>query len=187
MLKLEKVAIVPAVIIFVLVGALIGFGVYGHAVFNPPYLRLILNIIFITLISVAVAALSARSFLRDGSLNILLIGSGLLISGLTALSAGVAATLLSANANFTIFAVGMFLSSITLAFSTVYFATSAPKVVTNRKVVLSLAYVLAAISITVLTTLVILGVTPAFLNEAGTTPLREFVLGVSAVSLFSAA
>ena len=179
-MKLEKVAIVPVVIIVVLVGLLIGFGFY-HAVFNPPYLRLILNIIFITSIGFAVAFLSARSFLRHGSLNILLIGSGLLISGLTALASGAAATLLSANANFTIFAVGMFFSSITLVFSTVFFVTSTPKVVVNRKIVLSIAYMLAAISVTVLTALVILKVTPAFVTEAGTTPLRSFVLGVSAV------
>ena len=79
-------------------------------VYNPKYLLLILNTIFIAGTGIIVTVISARSYLKDGSINILLLGSATLIAALVALIAGWL-SILSSNQNVTIYDSGFMVSS----------------------------------------------------------------------------
>src|SRR5512136_1666916 len=64
------------------------FGVSESAVFNPPYLLVILNLIFWTGATAAIAYISARTFLYDGSLTVLLISVSVIILGVSVILSG---------------------------------------------------------------------------------------------------
>ncbi len=74
------------VVIAILMGSLAFFDA-GGPVYNPPYLAFILTLVFVLLIDIAVAVVSARAYLRSGSLNIVLLGAAILITGLSTMFA----------------------------------------------------------------------------------------------------
>jgi hypothetical protein len=98
--------VIPVASLAIFIVLVAAFNLFSGGISNPPSLLLSLNLIFITGTNVGVGLLSARSYLRNGSSNILTLSCGLLISGLAALFAGWASTF-STNANVTIFNIGI--------------------------------------------------------------------------------
>ncbi len=57
-------------------------------IFDPPWLLIVLNTLFVMGLCLLIAGLCFRSFLRGGFLNVLLLGCGVLAFGLTSFAAG---------------------------------------------------------------------------------------------------
>jgi signal transduction histidine kinase len=160
---------------------LVAFGNNIKIAYNPPYLRLILNAIFISATNIFVAIVSVRSFLRYGHISFALLSGALVASGLAAfISGGVSGV--PTDATFTVFNVGFLLSSIMQAFAAVYLSAASPasKVSSNRKIIVTLIILLPVVILSVITVLSVFGLTPPFIDQTGaTTDLRQFVIGLS--------
>jgi PAS domain S-box len=174
----EKIGL-AVVIGFLVVIILAAFGRLESGTFNPPYLVLILNIVFIAISDIIVAAISARSFLRYGQIGFLLLTGALVIDGTTSVFAGWAAGI-SANANFTIFNVGMLLASMVQIFAVIYLSASlTARLPSKRKILLTIVLFASVFSIVALTILTLLGYTAAFFFQEALSPLGRFVLGLA--------
>jgi PAS domain S-box-containing protein len=57
-------------------------------VYEPPFLLLLMNTVFIGIISIVIASITSRVYTKSGSVSIILIGSGLLIFGLGSIVTG---------------------------------------------------------------------------------------------------
>jgi signal transduction histidine kinase len=151
--------------------------------FNPPYLRLILNAVFISATNIFVAVVSIRSFLRHGEISFALLSGALVASGLSAFLSGLLSPI-DTNANFTLFNIGFLLSSVMQAFGAIYLSAAAPtsKLVSNRKIAITAMLAFPIIVLTLSTALALLGLAPAFIDAAGaSTDLRQFVVGLTFV------
>ena len=173
-----KVGLVPAVALAAVMWLLILFDLFSQYTFDPPYLQFILNLLFITGTGVAVAVISGKSYLNDGSPNILLLGCAVLVSALTAFFSGWAST--SANANITVFNIGIFVSSC-LQLSAAYATIRAQEInwFINRKITLTVFYIACIAFVIALTMSSVLGLIPPFFMANGPTMLSEVVLGIS--------
>lgn len=88
---LSRIESLPVLLAILCFGILAGAGPElrsSRYVFEPPWLLLVLNTVFITGLGVLITALCFRSFLRGGFLNVLLLGCGVLAFGLTSLISG---------------------------------------------------------------------------------------------------
>jgi signal transduction histidine kinase len=151
--------------------------------FNPPYLRLVLNAVFISATNIFVAVVSIRSFLRHGEISFALLSGALVASGLSAFLSGLLSPI-DTNANFTLFNIGFLISSIMQAFGAIYLSAAAPtsKIVSNRKTAITIMLAFPIIVLTLSTVLALLGLSPMFINAAGaSTDLRQFVVGLTFV------
>jgi signal transduction histidine kinase len=177
----HNAGLITVIGLIVLILFLVALGNSEQGTFNPPYLRLILNAIFISATNIFVAIVSVRSFLRHGQISFALLSGALVASGSAAfLSGGVSG--ISTNASFTIFNIGFLISSIMQAFGAVYISAASPasKVYSSRKIIISLILLLSISSVALVTALSVLGLTPPFITQNGdTTDLRQFVVGLS--------
>jgi two-component system sensor kinase FixL len=173
-----KVGLVPAVALATVMWLVIILNLFPAFTLNPPYLQFILNMLFITGTGFAVAFISGKSYLNDGSPTLLLLGCAVLISALTAFFAGWASS--SANANTTIFNIGILVSS--------FFQLSAAYVMRynkeierffNRKITLGILYIACLVFVIILTVSSVLNLIPPFFIADGPTLLSELVLGIS--------
>lgn len=180
-----KVGLLPVIILAVATFLLITFNPFASYAFDPPYLQPILNLVFITCIGVAIAAISGKSYLKDGSPNILLIGCAVLISGFTGIFAGWAST--SANVNMTIYSIGIFVSScFQLAAAHVTVNKEEINWFNKRQITLAVFYASSILSVIIVAVVAVLGLLPAFHTEYGLTLLSESVLVFAfAFSIFS--
>ena len=69
--------VIAAIIVIIAVLAILDI----RTVFEPPLLLFILNTLFISIMSFVVASISARNYLKRGSLSFLLLGCGVLAVG----------------------------------------------------------------------------------------------------------
>jgi len=172
----EKIGL--AVVIGFLVVIALGkvFGYLEIGTFNPPNLVLMLNILFIAVADIAVAAISAKSFLRYGQVSFLLLTGALTIDGVVAALAGWAAGF-SGNANFTIFNMGMLIASIIQVFGVIYLSASlTAKLRHNRKIWITLTLLAAILSVVALTIVASLDLMPPFFMQNGLSSLGGFVI-----------
>ena len=72
-----------AVFILVLLVGLFFASGFSQSIFNPSYLAFVLQLFFVFGIGMAVAFVSAKSYIQTGALNILLLGNAVLISSLS--------------------------------------------------------------------------------------------------------
>ena len=158
------------------------------AVFEPPLLLPVLNMLFVSVVSFAVAYISAKCYLTTGLPNVLLLGCGVLTFGTANLIAGWLITFTgSPNINVTIHNIGALLGSL---FHAVGAMLPLPEIATGkvskrRKFGVVLVYlgVLAFIGLVAIASLRE-AIPPFFMQGLGPTPLRQGVLG-SAVALFA--
>ncbi len=80
--RLKRLGLIPVLVITILIVLLL-LAYLGGPVYNQPDLALLLQLIFVLAISLLVAFVSARAFLRSGLMNVLLLGVALLISGIS--------------------------------------------------------------------------------------------------------
>ncbi|MHB0999241.1 MAG: PAS domain S-box protein [Armatimonadota bacterium] len=182
--KMKRAGFILVVAFAILVGFLAIVGV-GGPVLEPSYLALVFHIVFVFGASIAIAVVSARGYLRSGSLNVALLGASLLISGLAstisiwALVPGIWPTLLINEAiaigNIGIL-IGAFVQFLSAVVTWSAFGTTD---VERRKAILVTIYFISLLSIAILVNLAALGLTPIFLTPAGPTPVRMVILVTS--------
>jgi signal transduction histidine kinase len=150
-------------------------------VFDPPYLQFILQAIFVLASSIVITIASARAYLGSGSLNILLLGSAVFISGLASTVASWAVNL-SANEAAIIGNIGILISSFVMLLSAIVTLIGTNAVDNaNRKKVLVAVYLSAPILFGFVSAFAAFNLMPVFLSATGPTSVRLVVLAVSIV------
>jgi PAS domain S-box-containing protein len=154
----------------------------SHAAYESPFLLTTLNFVFLTLASLLVAVLVGRSFLAQGTPDLLLLGCGVLSWGVSGtigsalLMHGVNATVTVHN---TLAAVAAFCQLAGVAFF-----RGPRQRMPMPGLTLALAYVATLAVAWLVSMLTIEGMTPLFFVQGqGGTPIRNLVLG-SAVIMF---
>jgi PAS domain S-box-containing protein len=147
-------------------------------VFNPPYLLFVLNIAFWSSATVAVTYISAKSFLKDDSITILLLSVSMILLGVSIIISG----WVSNFSNDYSFAIGNFcpfVASIILVLSGVFLFLGKQKTgIPQRRTLLASAYISTIIFIAIITAITLLGFMPHFW-ASGPTQLRQTVLGLT--------
>jgi PAS domain S-box-containing protein len=178
--KLILLGAIPAAILALFTVLVVAFDLFSGTVSSPPNLLLALNLIFITGTNVTVALLSARSYLKNRSLNVLALGCGLLLSGLAALFAGWA-TGFSSNAGVTIYNIGLLFAGGAQFLGGLQTLRGNPSSTIGGEKGLLIAAYSATIAFSVLVSAIAVdGLFPEFFTSAGPTLLREIVLGMAA-------
>lgn len=156
-------------------------------VFEPRFLLPVLNTLFIGIVPIAVAYLAARVYIKTGASGFLLMGCGMLIFGLSAISAGWFVMMPGGpNITVTIHNSGAFLSGMFHAVGALWGLSG--RISLSRRGKEKWSVVGAYGSIVVVVFLFSLasfaGLVPQFfVQRSGPTPLRQFVLA-GAVSLY---
>jgi len=165
---LTKLGLAFVVVIAFVIVLLITFSIKGP-IFEPPYLGFLLQSIFVLGSSIAIALVSARAYLNSGSLNVLLLGSAILISGLASTTAGWAVAL-SANESATIGNIGVFVSSFTILVSAIFTLSGIGSNGSgNRKSTLITTYIISLLVILTVALLADFDLTPIFATQIGPT------------------
>jgi hypothetical protein len=149
-------------------------------VFEPPYLLLVLNGVFITLALCLVAFISAKGYVVGGSNILLLMGTGMLALGLTSLIAGLIRPL-GANQNVTVYNIGAMFAGLLQAASALLTFSGTPSRSRTRGIVKLVSSYAGAVIFTILVSIATLleAFPPFFVEGVGPTPLRQAVLGTS--------
>jgi PAS domain S-box-containing protein len=184
MAKSTTLAVIPILAIAFALAVAIIFNI-TEPIFEPPYLILIANTIFLTGTSIVVAVISARSYLNGAPSNILMLGCAFLINGLAAVIAGWFFSF-SVNFTVTIYNSCTLLSAI-LQFANVVFSRRGEvlaKVLALKKTSLrfkhATAYVLSVLAVFLITALTYYGFIPIFFKDnIGATPVGITVLATS--------
>ncbi len=171
---LLRLGATPLVALASLIFLMLIFGMQGP-MFNPPYLLLILNGVFLTGVNLFVAGISAKSYLNFGYRNILFLGSSLVISGLVSIISGWA-TNFDVNFAVTVFNVGMLVFAVLQLASVILTPNTFSVEVAGLKRKLLFAYSLAIAFVVVLSAISWLNWMPMFFAPTGTTPIRQLVL-----------
>ena len=182
----RRLAAIPVPAFIALIAILVMLDM--RVIFEPPLLLPVLNTVLISVIAILVAYLSARSYLKTGSLNLLLLGSGVLAFG----SANqVAGWLLGApggaNISLTIDNTGVLFASVfhLVGAASTWAAVASEKASRRRKSKVVIAYLGVLVFTAVLTMAVLQGAFPPFFIQGiGPTLFRQEVLG-TAVALFA--
>ncbi len=138
-------------------------------VLNSPDLIIALNFLFLTFSNLFVAAISGKSFLKYGSLNVLLLSCALIISGLVSFIGSLTEPV-TMNFGVTIQDLGLFTSAglqVMSAIVTLTSTSSSEKV--QRKLALSAAYTITIAFVLFLTLMAFLNLLPTFFMSEGTT------------------
>ena len=181
--KLAALLLLPAYLLAIAIFASIGFtGVFESRILLP-----ICNTLFIGLIPIAFAGMSARVFLVSGSRSFLLMGCGILTFGLSAILASLWVTLPDGpNMNVTIYNSGVLVAGIFQVISgmLLLFDRNSPAIGGKRNRPVMLAYSGVVILTLLFSLATVSGLVPRFfIQGTGPTPLRQFVL-ISAMNIF---
>ena len=178
----RRFGVVLPLVLLVIIAVVSAFGIGEEFIFNPLGLILVLHTIFLTVIGIIVATVSARSYLRQGNLSILLLGTAVLMLGFAALLGGA----LLSNYGTIINNISICVSSAVQVLSAVVaFIVLMPSQPARRKTTLAAAYLGVVAFIAALTAVTFSGVMPVFFTPQGPTLIRTTVLGVT-VFLFAA-
>jgi PAS domain S-box-containing protein len=181
--------IITTSVIFALIAAIFYFDIFLPRdisfVFDPPLLLPILNGIFVSIASFAVAYFSMKSYLADGMISLLFLGSGSISLGVTNLATGWLMHIPGGqNLNVTLFNCGAMIAGLLHFVGAVITTVKESKKSRpgTRKILLVLAYSAAAWVILLLGFLSFKGVLPRFyLPYIGPTLIRQFVLGTALI------
>lgn len=184
--RLKSVGLAPVVAMAAIIGFLTVFG-QGYGTFNIPALSLGLQLVFVLGTGIAVAYVSARAYNQSGSLNIVLLGTALLISGMAStvslwtLTPNVPPTL-TPNEAVTIGNLGIMIAAFVLFLSGIAVLIDTRSVEPERRrFVLTVSYVGGLVLVMLITILASSDVLPAFLTSGGPTVLRIVVLTTSVI------
>jgi signal transduction histidine kinase/PAS domain-containing protein len=183
-ISIRRAGLLPVLGLALSIGTMFLFNLGEGPVFVSPDLLLALNTLFLTGSGALISVISARSYLKDGSTSLLLLGMATAAGGAAAAIAGWAAGI-SVNDNVGIFNSGFLISGGLQLLSAVVTTTGAtsfePK---NRRTILALGYLGAVGSVAVVSALIFLGLSPQFYGPAGMTLTRQWV--IFTVTLFFA-
>lgn len=178
-------------VFFVFVLTLVLAAVNIKASFVSPLLLLVLNVLFISLVSFVSAALAAVSFMRTGSWPVLWFGSGALTLGIASTLGGFLSVATTYDQAVTAHNTGALLASVlnlAVAFLVSKQVAPHPENQTDRQLTLTQVYLgpmVVLVAVVVLDALNL--VPPFFVPGSGPTQLRELVLGTAVFLYFVAA
>jgi len=161
---------------------MLALGLRGHYVFNPPYLLLILSIVFYFLVTPTVTYISAKAYLTTGSLTLLFISLAFVIGVPFAIAGSITSS--SPNLSVTTAALGLLVSSFFqfIAASQASFG-SVSLGSENRRSKLILSFIGVLFLNVLIISLALLGVFPAFFVQlVGATFIDKIFYG--AIILF---
>jgi PAS domain S-box-containing protein len=181
----------PIFVLIIITGLLLIYD-YGGPVFEPSYLGFALHLIFVFIMGIILAIVSSRAFLVSGSVNVLLLGIATLISGTLLVIAqwGITPSLgltLSANQAVTIANIGILIASI-LLFSSAILAWIGKGSIWHKgqlKLVMGLSILAAIVLVLIVVVTSLTDVWPLFFTSSGATILRQVVLALSVILLFT--
>lgn len=157
-----------------------------EVVFEQPFIAFSLQIIFVLGTSIAIAIISAKSYVNSGAVNVLLLGSAILVSGIASTVSfwtltSIISPTLTANEVFTIDNLGLLFSSTILLASAITTVTGfGLSVAVHRKLVLLLTYGLCLFGVGVLSWTAAFDLMPVFLSTNGPTFLGTSIVLVAA-------
>jgi PAS domain S-box-containing protein len=175
-------------VLLIAIAVFFALGLGEAFIFNPAGLILVLHTVFLAVIGIIVAIVSARSYLSQGNLSILLLGTAVLMFAVVALvgailTFGLAPLLdrvLLSNFGTIINNISTCVSSAVQVLSAIAaFIVLMPSQHARRKTTLAAAYVGVVAFIAALTALTFSGIMPVFITSQGPTLLRTTVLGVT--------
>jgi PAS domain S-box-containing protein len=173
--------LLPVVTLIGLIFSILVFDFSTAFVVNPPYLLLTLNLIFWTIGTLAIAFISLKSYLKDGSLTILLLSSSIIIFGLSVIISGWVGTF-SGPLSVAISNPCLLVASVLQVLSSVLSFRERSEIrISNRKKLLTIAYISPIIFVVINTIFILLGYYPNFFTAAGPTLLRQVVLGTTVI------
>src|SRR5208283_617809 len=190
MVQIKRIATIPVIVLVLSITILYAFNI-STAVFNPPYLELALQILFVLVTGLAVVVVSAISYLRSGSVNVLLLGSSLLVSGLALTISSLALDpivppALSPNQSVTIGNIGLLVASIIMLTGAITtWSGRGANSQANRKIVLATTYFAFVLLVIVIAVAAASNLTPLFLTSAGPTAERLTVLALQIIIYFA--
>jgi PAS domain S-box-containing protein len=178
---IRRFGLVLPLAFLVAVAVISAFGLGEAFIFSPQGLILVLHTIFLTGIGIVIAIVSARSYLRQGNLSILLLGAAVLILAVVGLLGGI----LLSNYGTIINNIGICASSAVQVVSAIVALVVVKSILpVKRKIILAAAYLGVVAFITTLTAATFSGIMPVFLTPQGPTLIRTIVLGLT-VFLFA--
>lgn len=146
---------------------------------NVPYLKLILNIIFLTTISIYVMTISGISYINFGAIGLLIISNIFLIIGTAFLISGLTG-FVSVDYATAIQDIGLLIASLLQVSSAIMtISTTSSSEPTSRKITLGATYFTSIVSIGFIIVGVLLGLAPNFFTEIGATLIDRAVLIVA--------
>lgn len=149
---------------------------------EQPFMRLALNFVFSTLVSLFIAYLTARTFLVRGTIGLLLFGCGVLLWGLGGFASSIASNM-DPGLGVTVHNICVCLSAVCHLIGT-GLSLRPRRAVHATGLCLSTAYAIAVVVVVVVLSLTLGGWVPTFFVQGkGGTPLRYFVLSL-AIALF---
>jgi PAS domain S-box-containing protein len=164
--------LIPIIIFIAAIFILITFNVPAPVIMSTDTI-IALNLFFITILNLIVAGISGKSFLKYGSLNVLLLSCALIISGLVSLIGSVTGAVL-VNSGITIQDVGLLTSAGLQAMSAIVTLTSTSSSQTlQRKIALIASYVVTIIFVIFLTVMAIFELLPTFFMSDGATIISQ--------------
>lgn len=132
-----------------------------------------LNFFFITILNLIVAGISGQSFLKQGSLNLLLLSCALIISGLVSVIGSVTGAV-SANFGITIQDIGLLASAgLQTMSATVTLTATSSSQSTQRKAALIASYTATIVFVIFLTFMALLDLLPTFFISEGSTVISQ--------------
>jgi PAS domain S-box-containing protein len=176
-MNLRNLAAIPVAVLVMSIFVTLFFDFSDLFVLNPPYLLLSLNLIFWTMATLAITYISARSYLKDGSLTVLFLSSSIIVFGLSVIASAwvgeFSGPLSVAVSNPCLLAAAV----IQVFSSFLSLKQTQEKKASNRKVTLVAVYLASTVLVVVNLAAVLLGYMPTFFNASGPTLLRQAVLG----------
>ena len=153
--------------------------------YDPPWLILIGNTLFVTVVSVVVSYIAMKNYSATGRIQILMLGCGVLVFGIGGfLAAAVRGLPDGANLNVTIYNIGsLFGAAFHFVAAFILLAGVSSEVgFQRRRDWLFISYAACAVLMALLTAASIDGLMPLFfVQDAGPTLLRQLVLGAADV------
>lgn len=186
-MDLRKLAILALIPIFlVVIEIFVALDI--QTVFEPPYLLLITNTVFVGLIPLYIAYLSFRTYSTYGRPGVLLIGGGMLAMGMGSILAAMVRSLPDgANLNVTVYNTAFFVGGVFAfgaALANTYHPAWLPDPKRTRNAVL--IYTGVALFTLLFTGATLMGLIPRFfVQDVGPTLLRQGIL-ISAIVLLAA-
>jgi PAS domain S-box-containing protein len=181
--KLASLMLIPIFLVIIGIFAILDIKI----VFEPPYLLLVLNSVFLGLIPFYIAYLSVRTYISQGQPGVLLIGAGMLALGLGAIISG-AVIILPDGTNISVTIYNTFL----LAGGVFAFAAALANIFhptwlhgQRRTGIATLFYAGIFLLVFLFSFATLQGfIPPFFVQDAGPTMLRQDIL-ISAIVLFA--
>ncbi|WP_414469377.1 PAS domain S-box protein [Methanobacterium sp. ACI-7] len=156
--------------------------------YDPPYLLLFLNVIFISIPSFIIGFIGFRGFLRTGTWAVLWLGIGALTFGIATLSAGLLITVTSVNVTLTAFNTIIFISALLFLTGGFFILNRIPRRDKSGRSSTALYVYLGVLIIVIFIIIISLlqVLPPYFIPGTGGTAIRSILVSMSSIFLFIA-